>query len=95
MNPKISETFFILDILPRKNEMPNSLSSLLLFMATNYPNFTSLNESNSGNGSSRSTFVKGKISLVLGCCFLVGLEVIFCDFPRHGLKYPLSSTSGR
>ena len=37
IDPEVSETFFIPDILPRKNGMPDSLSSLLLFMVTNCP----------------------------------------------------------
>ena len=35
IDPEVSETFFIPDTLPRKNGMPDSLSSLLLFMVTN------------------------------------------------------------
>ena len=64
-------------------------------MVTNCPTSTSLNGSNSGNGSSRSTFGEGKTSLVFGHCFLLGLEVVFCGFPRPGPKYPLCSIGGR
>ena len=95
IDPEVSETFFILDILPRKNGMPDSLSPLLLFMITNCLICTSLNGSNSGNGSSRSTFVEGETSLVCDCCFLVGLEIVFCGFLHRGPKCPLCSIGGR
>ena len=95
IDPEVSETFFIPDTLPRKNGMPDSLSSLLLFMVTNCPICTSLNGSNSGNGSPRSTFCEGETSLVFGRRFLVGLEVVFCGFPRLGPKYPLYNIGGR
>ena len=89
IDPEVSETFFIPNTLPRKNGMPDSLSSLLLFMVTNCPTCTSL------NGLSRSTFCEGETSLVLGRCFLVGLEVVFCGFSRLGPKYPLCNIHGR
>ena len=95
IDPEVSETFFIPDTLPRKNGMPNSLSSLLLFMVTNCSTYTSLNGSNSRIGSSRSTFVEGETSLVFDRCFLVGLEVVFCGFPCCGPKYPLCSIGER
>ena len=69
MDPEVSEIFFIPYTFLRKNRMSDSLSLVLLFMATNCPTSTSLNGSNSENGSSRSTFVKGKTSLVLSRCF--------------------------
>ena len=95
IDPKVCETFFISNTLPRKNGMSDSLSLVLLFMATNCPTSTSLNGSNSGNGSSRSTFCEGENSLELGRCFLVGFKVVFCGFPRLGPKYPLYSIGGR
>ena len=95
IDPEVSDTFFIPDTLPRKNRMPDSLSSLLLFMVTNCPTCTSLNGSNYGNGSSRSTFGEGESFLVLGYCFLVGFEVAFYGFPCLGPKYPLCSIGGR
>ena len=95
IDPEVSETFFIPNTLPRKNGMSDSLSSVLLFMVANCPTCTSLNRSNSGNGSSRSIFSEGETSLVLGRCFLVGFEVVFCGFPRLGPKYPLCSIGGR
>ena len=95
IDPEVSETFFIPDTLPRKNGMPDSLSSLLLFMVTNCPICTSLNGSNSGNGLSKSTFVEGETFLVFDRCFLIGLEVVFCGFPHHGPKYPLCSIGRR
>ena len=95
IDPEVFETFFIPDTLPRKNGMPDSLSSVLLFMVTNCPTSTSVNGSNCGNGSSMSTFGEGDNSLELGRCFLVGFEVLFCGFPRRGPKYPLCSMGGR
>ena len=95
MEPDVCETFFLPDIHPRKNGMPDSLSSVLLFIATNYPTCTSLNGSNSGNGSSRSTFVTVRSSLVRCRCFFAGFEVVFCGFLFLGPKYPLSSMGGR
>ena len=95
MEPDVCKTFFLLDTHPRKNGMPNSLSLVLLFIATNCPSCTSLNGSNSGNGSSRSTFVTVGSSFVQRRCFFAGFEVVFCGFPFLGPKYPLSSMGGR
>ena len=95
IKPDVCETFFFLDIRPKKNGMPDSLSSVLLFIATNCPTYTSLNGSNSRNGSSRSTFVTVRNSLVRRHCFFAGFEVVFCGFPFLGPKYALSSMGGR
>ena len=95
MDLPISETFFIALILSKKNRMLDSLSLVLLFIATNCPTFNSLNGSNSGNGSSWFTFVKTSTSLVISHCFLASLEVILCSFRCFGPKYPLSSISER
>ena len=95
IDPEVSDTFFISNTLLRKNGIPDSLSSLLLFMVTNCQTCISLNGSNSKNRSSRSTFGEGGTSLVLGRCFLVGLEVAFYGFSHLGPKYPLYSIGGR
>ena len=88
MEPDVCETFFLPDTHLRKNGMPDSLSSMLLFIATNCLTCTSLNGSNSGNGSSRSTFIIVRTSLVRLRCFFTGFEVVFCSFPFFGPKYP-------
>ena len=89
------ETFFIADILPRMNGMLDSLSSLLLFIATNCSTFSPFNGSNFGNGSSWSPFVGSRSFLIMGCCFLASLEIVFCDLPYLDPKYPFFSLSGR
>ena len=55
IDPDVDETFFRSATFFRKNGMPASLSSLLVFIATIWPTFMSVNGSNSGNTSSRSS----------------------------------------
>ena len=95
IEPDVCETFFLPDTCPKKNGMSDSLSSMLLFIATNCPTYTSLNISNFGNGSSRSTFIIVRTSLVRRRCFFAGFEVVFCDFSFFGPKYPFSSMGSR
>ena len=95
MEPDVYETFFLLDTRLKKNGMPDSLSLVLLFIATKCLTCTSLNRSNSRNESSRSTFVKVRTSLVIRRCFFGGFKVVFCGFPFLGPKYLLSSMGGR
>ena len=90
----VDETFFTIATFPRKNRMSNSLSSLLVFIATMCPTFTSINGSN-GNASSSFLFVGMMCSVVVDCCFLASLDVVFCGFSHRGPKYPLSNIGGR
>ena len=80
INPDVKETFFSIAAIPRKNGMPDSLSSLLVFIATMCLAFTSINGSNSGNASSRSLSVGMMCSVVVDCCFLGGLDFVVCGF---------------
>ena len=80
----IDETFFRTATFPRKNGMSDSLSSLLIFIATICPTFTSVNGSNFGNTSSRSLSIAMIGSVVEGLCFFVGLDVVVCGFPCRG-----------
>ena len=91
----IDETFFSTATFPKKNGMLDSLSSLLVFIATMCPAFTSINGSNFVNASSRSLFVGMMCSVVVGRCFLVGLDVVDCGFRRRGPKYPLCNIGGK
>ena len=81
--------------LPKKKDMSASLSSILVFIATKYLTFTSMNGSNFGNGFSvsASSIVQSSIGVVL--CFLVGLEEVSCGFYLLGPKCSLHSTGGR
>ena len=91
----VDETFFHITTFSRKNGMPASLSSLLVFIATICPAFMFVNESNSGNTSSRSLSVAMLASVVEGLGFFVGLDVVICGFPHRGPKYPLGIIGGR
>ena len=91
----VNETFFHTATFPRKNGMPASLSSLLVFIATIWPTFTSVNGSNSGNTSSRSLSVAMLASVVEGLGFFAGLDAVVYGFSRRGPKYPLGNIGGR
>ena len=95
INPNVDETFFCTATFPRKYGMLDFLSSLLVFIATICPTFTSVNESNSGNTSSRSLSIVIMSSVVEGLCLFAGLDVVVCGFPRRGPKYPLYIKGGR
>ena len=95
IDPDVDETFFTTTTFLRKNGMPDSLSSLLVFIATIYSTFTFINRLNSGNTSSRSLYVEMMCSVVVGLCFFVGLDVVVYDFPRCGPKYPFCNIGGR
>ena len=94
-DPNVDETFFRTTTFPRKNGMPDSLSSLLVFIATICPTFTSVNGSNSGNTFSTSLSVAMMGSVVEGLCFFAGLDVVVCGFLRCGKKHPLGIKGGR
>ena len=74
----VDEIFFNTATFPKKNGMLDSLSLLLVFITTICPTFTSINGSNSGKTSSRSLSVGMMCSVVVGCCFLIGLDVVVC-----------------
>ena len=95
IDPDVDETFFRSATFPRKNGMPASLSSLLVFIATIWLAFTSVNGSNSGNTSSRSLSIAMLASVVVGLGFFAGLDVVVCGFPRRGPKYPFGNIGGR
>ena len=86
IDPDVNETFFHSATFPRKNGMSTSLSSLLVFIATIWPIFTSINRSNSGNTSSRSLSITMLASVVEGFGFFVGLDVVVCGFPPSWSK---------
>ena len=75
--------------------MPDSLSSLLVFIAIICPAFMSINGSNSRNASLKSLSLGMMCSMVVGRCYLAGIDFIVCGFPCRGPKYPLSNVGGR
>ena len=91
----VNETFFTIATFSKKNEMPDSLSSLLVFITTICPAFTSINILDSRNTSSRSLSVGMICSMVGGRCFLAGLDVVVCGFPCCGQKYLLCNIGER
>ena len=94
-DPNVDETFFSTTTFPRKNGMLDSLSSLLVFIATICPTFTSVNGSNSGNTSSRSLSVEMMCSVVVDLCFFTSLDVVVRGFPRCGPNYPFYNIDRR
>ena len=76
IDPNVDETFFNIAIFPRNSGMSDSLSSLLVFITIMYLVFTSVNGSNSCYASSKSLSIGIMCSMVVGCCFLVGLNVV-------------------
>ena len=95
IDPDVDETFFHITTFPKKNGMPASLSSLLVFIVTIWPTFTSVNGSNSRNTSSRSLSIAMFTYVVEGLGFFAGLDVVVCGFPHRGPKYPLGNIGGR
>ena len=95
IDPDVNETFFRTATFPRKNGMSDSLSSLLVFIATICPTFTSVNGSNFGNTFSTSLSIEMMCSMAVGLCFFVGLNVVVCGFFRRDPKYPLGNIGGR
>ena len=95
IDPDVDETFFRIAIFSRKNGMSDSLSSLLVFIATICPIFTFVNGSKSRNTSSRSLSIEMMCSVVIALCFFTGLDVVVYDFPYCGPKYPLCNIGGR
>ena len=91
----VDEIFFHIATFPNKNGMLDSLSSLLIFITTICPTFTSIYRSNTRNTSLRSLFIEMMCSVVIGLCFFAGLDVVVCGFPRHGPKYPFCNIGGR
>ena len=87
IDPDVNGTFFRSATFPRKNGMSDSLSSLLVFIATIWPTFTSVNGSNSGNTSSTSLSGAMLASVVEGLGFFASLDVVVCGFSRRGPKY--------
>ena len=75
--------------------MSASLSSILVFIATKYPIFTSVNGSNSGNGFPLAAFSILQSSIRVVLCFLVGLEELSRGFCLLGPKYSLHSRGDR
>ena len=75
--------------------MHDSLSSLLVFIAIMCLTFTSVNGSNSRNASLKSVSLGMMCSVVVGRCYLAGIDFIVCGFSCHGPKYPLSNVGGR
>ena len=95
IDPDVDETFFSTATFPRKNGMLDSLSSLLVFIATICPASTFVNRSNSRKTSLMSLSVWMMCSVVVGCFFLAGLDVVVSGFPHRGPKYPLYNIGGR
>ena len=64
--------------------MLDSLSSLLVFIAIMCPAFMSVNGSKSRNASLKSLSLGMMCSVVVGRCYLAGIDFIICGFPCHG-----------
>ena len=91
----VDDTFFRSATFPRNNGMSASLSSLLVFIATIWPTFTSINGSNFGNTSSRSVSVAMLASVVEGLGFFATLDAVVCGFLHRGPKNPLGDIGQR
>ena len=95
IEPDVNETFFRTATFPKKNGIHDSLSSLLVFIATICPTFTFVNRSNSENRSSKSLSIAMLASVVEGLGFFATLDVVVCGFLCRGPKYPLCIIGGR